>query len=105
MKFKSAQHKKDYYEWLEKQREWERMTTTTKKAVFKTRQLSPSIPENRNTTKHIPSLDLNIKGAVSSRPSLQYTGTNMIGIATMHKSNAVPVFSSQEAREVSGMRR
>lgn len=69
------------------------------------KSLSPKIPEGRNTTKNIPSLDLGTTGAVSSKPSLQYTGTNMIGIATMHKSNAVPVFSSQEAREVSGMRR
>lgn len=67
--------------------------------------LSPQIPANRNTTKNIPSLESNHRGAVSSRPSLQYTGTAMIGIATMHKSNAVPVFSSEHAKDVSNMRR
>jgi len=34
-----------------------------------------------------------------------YTGTNMLGIATMHKSNAVPVFNSESAVEISNMRR
>jgi hypothetical protein len=34
-----------------------------------------------------------------------YTGDKIKGIGTMHKSNAVPVFSDQEAIEISTMRR
>jgi N-acetylglucosamine-6-phosphate deacetylase len=34
-----------------------------------------------------------------------YTGTKIVGIATMHKSNAVPVFSNEDAIEISKMRR
>jgi len=34
-----------------------------------------------------------------------YTGTKVKGIATMHKSNAVPVFSDEEAVDISKMRR
>jgi hypothetical protein len=34
-----------------------------------------------------------------------YTGTKVKGIGTMHKSNAVPVFSDDEAIEISKMRR
>jgi hypothetical protein len=34
-----------------------------------------------------------------------YTGTLVKGIATMHKSNAVPVISKQEAEDISKMRR
>lgn len=34
-----------------------------------------------------------------------YTGTAMIGIATMHKSNSVPVFSAENAIDISKMRR
>jgi hypothetical protein len=34
-----------------------------------------------------------------------YTGDAMIGIATLHKSNAVPVFSEQDAKDISKMRR
>ena len=35
----------------------------------------------------------------------QYTGDAMIGIATMHKSNSVPVFSKENAKDISKMRR
>ena len=34
-----------------------------------------------------------------------YTGTKVKGIGTMHKSNAVPIFSDDEAVEISKMRR
>lgn len=54
--------------------------------------------------KH-PSKWRDMAGACSSKPSPTYTGTKMIGIATMHKSNMVPVFSDTEAEEISRMRR
>lgn len=34
-----------------------------------------------------------------------YTGDKMIGIGTLHKSNAVPVFSDTEAKDMAKMRR
>ena len=34
-----------------------------------------------------------------------YTGDKMIGIAVMHKSNAVPVFTEEAAKDISKMRR
>lgn len=34
-----------------------------------------------------------------------YTGTAMVGIGTLHKSNAVPVFNSEDAVEQARMRR
>lgn len=39
------------------------------------------------------------------RQTLKYTGDAMIGISTMHKSNAVPVFSPDHAKDISKMRR
>lgn len=51
------------------------------------------------------SLNSWVKGAVSSKPSQQYTGDKILGIGTMHKSNAVPVFSNEEAVDISRMRR
>lgn len=36
---------------------------------------------------------------------MKYTGTEMLGTATMHKSNGVPVFSSQEIKDINTMRR
>jgi hypothetical protein len=34
-----------------------------------------------------------------------YTGDKIKGIGTMHKSNAVPVFSDDEAKDIASMRR
>jgi hypothetical protein len=39
------------------------------------------------------------------KASPQYTGDKMLGIGTLHKSNAVPVFSDNEAKEMARMRR
>jgi hypothetical protein len=44
-------------------------------------------------------------GVATLAPAKVYTGTKVKGIATMHKSNAVPVFSDEEAVEISKMRR
>ena len=42
---------------------------------------------------------------VDKKESLRYTGTLVKGIATMHKSNAVPVINQEEATAISQMRR
>jgi len=46
-----------------------------------------------------------INGVCTRRENPVYTGTLVKGIATMHKSNAVPVISQQEAEDISKMRR
>jgi hypothetical protein len=68
---------------------------------------SPPVSSNPRgvTNKNIQSLNDKITGAVSSKPAPVYTGTKVIGIGTMHKSNAVPIFSDDEAKEISTMRR
>lgn len=43
--------------------------------------------------------------AAPLRESMRYTGTAMIGVATMHKSNMIPVFSREEAIDAATMRR
>lgn len=48
---------------------------------------------------------VNTGGNATLKPSPVYTGTKVKGIATMHKSNAVPVFSDEEAVAISSMRR
>lgn len=62
-----------------------------------------STPAGRETVRY-PSLDTGLGQATKSPPKV-YTGDKMMGIATMHKSNAVPVFNSEEAVEISKMRR
>jgi len=60
-------------------------------------------PVGRTNTHHIPSRDTGGTAPLAS-PKV-YTGTKVKGIATMHKSNAVPVFSDEEAIDISRMRR
>lgn len=63
-----------------------------------------SAPAGRDTGPRIPSLNSGA-GVATMAPAKVYTGTKVKGIATMHKSNAVPVFSDEEAVEISRMRR
>jgi hypothetical protein len=63
-----------------------------------------SAPAGRSTTNHIPSLNSGA-GVATLAPAKVYSGNKILGIATMHKSNAVPVFSNEEAVEISKMRR
>ena len=62
------------------------------------------VPTYRNTTAHIKSLNSGA-GVATKAPEKVYTGDKIVGIATMHKSNAVPVFSAEDAVEISRMRR
>ena len=64
---------------------------------------SLAIPNGRNTTAHIKSVDTG--GNATLAPPKVYTGDKVKGIATMHKSNAVPIFSDQEAIDIAHMRR
>lgn len=44
-------------------------------------------------------------GSTALPPKKVYTGDKMLGIATMHKSNSVPVFKEEEIKEIGKMRR
>ena len=57
-------------------------------------------------TRHYPSLPMS--GPISGTKPLEevrYTGNKMIGIGTLHKSNAVPIFTEEEAKDQANMRR
>lgn len=62
-------------------------------------------PYRRDTGPKIPSLDPTNMAPCLKAPDKVYTGTMIKGIGTMHKSNAVPIFSDEEAVEISRMRR
>ena len=61
------------------------------------------VPPGRETPK-LSSLDT---GFVPCTKTFQnaYTGDKIKGIGTMHKSNAVPVFTDNEAKDLATMRR
>ena len=106
-KFASADHARKAREQAEawqdllKKYETKPLPKTKPKSLSSSYRLS--IPEGRNTTAHIKSVDTG--GNAVLKPSPVYTGTKVKGIATMHKSNAVPVFSDEEAVAISKMRR
>ena len=94
-------------DWKELQKKWEVDADDKKrKRALAAEPLSYTLsaPAGRET-KRIGSLDTGHKGAVRTKDIPQYTGTKIIGIGTMHKSNAVPVFSDEEAKDISKMRR
>ena len=68
-----------------------------------TLQVKMTPPPGRETP-YIASKDTGWVACVKVKDN-EYTGTKIKGIGTMHKSNAVPVFSDQEAKDISSMRR
>jgi hypothetical protein len=92
--------------WKEIQKKWavEKETKKQKRALAaEPLTYNLSAPEGR-TTKHIPSRG-NGMGNATLVASKMYTGTAVLGISTLHKSNAVPVFSNEEAQDIARMRR
>jgi len=59
----------------------------------------------RRETQYIPSSGMSV-GVAAKKESQQYTGDLICGIATMHKSNAVPIMrGTKQAEEIAKMRR
>ena len=111
MKFKSAEAKREFEqldkEWKELlKRQGAELEEKRRQRALKAEPLSYklSAPVGRDTGPRIPSLNSGA-GVATLAPAKVYTGTKVKGIATMHKSNAVPVFSDEEAVEISRMRR
>ena len=112
VKVASAEHKRKSdqadADWKDLQKRWgveaedkkrSRALAATALSTYRLR-----IPEGRDTTAHIKSLSTGLANAPLV-PNKVYTGTMVKGIATMHKSNAVPVFSDEQAVDISRMRR
>jgi hypothetical protein len=57
-----------------------------------------------DSARNIQSLDTNLLNT-ERKESMKYTGTLVKGIATMHKSNAVPVIDEEQMKDISRMRR
>lgn len=61
------------------------------------------VTSHRRESPSIPSGD-GIGVSFASEPKI-YTGTLIKGVATMHKSNSVPVTSQEQAEDIAKMRR
>ena len=111
-KFRNAEEAKKAREldasWKALQKKWEvdadekRRTRALKAPAL---EYKLTTPVGRSSGHAIPSRADSVLGPVSSKVIPQYTGTKMIGVGTMHKSNAVPIFSNEEAHDIATMRR
>ena len=100
-------------EWEELQRSWDKLaprfstrrieSAPMPRGAFKPLQAKPIYPPGREPA-NIPSRDSGRGVAAAPAPKV-YTGTKIKGIGTMHKSNAVPIFSDEEAQDIAHMRR
>src|ERR1700737_3523591 len=78
-----------------------------KAAIVNRSKVASKLPSLRIPTdrsgKHVASLDSGATGGFKhSRPA--YTGTNVLGVAVMHKSCLQPVFSQETALDIAKMR-
>jgi hypothetical protein len=109
-KFASAEHARKAREqeesWKELQKRWGIEAEEKKrKRGLSAPTMNPVVnkPFIRETAK-INSLPFT-GGPCLKAPDKVYTGTMIKGIGTMHKSNAVPIFSNEEAEDIAKMRR
>lgn len=110
VKFRNAEEARKSREldndWKELQKKWgvEAEDKKRKRALAaEPLAYSLSAPPGRSTNNHIPS-HVTAGGSTSSVHKV-YTGNKILGIGTMHKSNAVPIFSDEQAVEIATMRR
>lgn len=96
---REAAHEK----WLRKNGIHPDQLKAAKKSSGDFKPLKVSEPYRRETPE-IKSVG-SMAGVATKKESMKYTGTLIKGIATMHKSNAVPVINDKEAKDISSMRR
>lgn len=80
--------------------------TKTRTKEFKS--YVPTTPYRRTTEQRVGTSKIEVAvpaNATARRETQKYTGTYITGIATMHKSNAVPVTSKEYAIDLATMRR
>lgn len=107
-KFKSAADAKRARELAQ---DWESLKTkwgvdsSKKKKPVSVDLPTKSQPYIRDAGPRPQSLNSWNVGAVSTKPSQQYTGNDVLGITIVHKSCLQPVFNQEQAQDAAKMRR
>ena len=103
-KKKLARKENEYNEWLKSLEKYTPNFSKNIKSVNK-----KIIPLNNKPyireTPYYPSLESNGGSCTKPVNGKVYTGDKMIGIGTLHKSNAVPIFNAEDALDQAKMRR
>jgi len=95
---RDRQAQADHDKWLRK------MGVHPEQLATKEKQSVHSIPDYTTDSRSLPTSD-RIDGHCPQKSGNKYTGDYIIGIATTHKSNLMPVTSKKQAVEASTMRR
>lgn len=108
-KFRNADEARKFRElteeWEKNQAKWKSMSKPLVNTFTVGKpSLTLKAPPGRET-KHIPSIDMWAKGAVTVKQTQHYTGDRLLGVTILHKSCLQPVFSQQEAIDAARMRR
>ena len=65
-----------------------------------------SVPDYSSSGNSIPTSDVIPGGSTAPQERQIYSGERrLLGVATMHKSNMVPVFDTKDAKDIARMRR
>jgi len=92
----------EYQQWLNNL-----PTTSFSKGTKKPKIVEAYTPPKANSRETVKYPSLATFGDSCTKPvyGKVYTGDKMIGIGTLHKSNAVPIFSDDDAKDQALMRR
>jgi len=102
----TQKQKAEYQAWLDSVNS---LTTNFSRGIKKIKLINTGIPPLVISTNRDPKQykSLVTPGGHTTKPihGKVYTGTAMKGIGTLHKSNAVPIFTNEEAIDQANMRR
>lgn len=89
-----------------KQREYEKLVNSIKPVKMEFVEYAPKKPYVRNAEEYRSlSTSDQIPGACVKKEANEYSGDYIVGIATMHKSNLVPVGRGDDPKAYAQMRR
>lgn len=98
-------------EWERKMKEWDKLAPRYAQGRSQPKVVvqSPVVPSGpvldpSRDIRRFPSRDTG-GGSTAAPRAKVYTGTKVKGIGTLHKSNAVPIFTDDEAVDIAHMRR
>ena len=92
-------------EWQQKMTEWASVKKFCSAKAESNRTVSVVVTKQYIRESEPVRSRVTAGGDTAKRAGGKYTGTKMIGIAAMHKSNLVPVFAKDNAEDISKMRR
>ena len=103
-KKKTKQEIAQYQQWLDSMK----AQTTNFSGKYKVKSIQVSkkpVEVYHREVPYYPSRDTGLGNATKPIYGKTYTGDKLLGIGTLHKSNAVPIFSQEEAEDQAKMLR